>query len=157
MAHSLRSGQPGCVEDNCHSPFHRDARLHATLKWVASYLIAGALLIGRAAQLLLITLWINLIMFATALQSTHVGTDRRQLQTAQLAQPAKCIAHMLWLLLLLTGHTASNVHSIAAIYLAIMFIKTQHVLIMCILILHTTCAIMQMTPLNIRPSVSCVV
>ena len=121
--------------------------LHATLKCMASYLLAFTLLTCQAGKILMMIIWISLTMFATALQTTRNGTHQHQIRTPWLTQTTQCIAYMLWLLFLILGHAASNVHCIAAIISAVMLTKTQHVLIMCILILHTTCAIMQMTPL----------
>ena len=110
--------------------------LHATVKCMSSYLLAFTLLTGQAEKLLLMTIWMSLAMFATALQTTRPGTDRRQTRTPWLAQTTQCIAHMLWLMLMILRHAASNVHSIAAICSAIMLITTRHVLIVGILIPH---------------------
>ena len=120
--------------------------LHATLECMASYLLAFTLLTGQAAKILLVTIWISLAMFATALQTTHSGTDRCQIRTLWLAQTTQCFAHTLWLLLMILRHAASNVHIIAAMYTGAVFTKTQHALIAYILIFQVTCAIMQMTP-----------
>ena len=120
--------------------------LQETLKCMASYLLAFTLLTGKAAKFLLMTIWVSLAMFATALQTTHPGTDRRQIRTPWLAQMIQCIAHMVWLLLMILRHAASSVHSIAAMYSAIMFVKTQHALVMYILVFQIMCAIMHMTP-----------
>ena len=106
--------------------------LQATLKCMASYLLAFTLLTALAAKFLLMIIWVSLTMFATALQTTHrgLGMHRRQIRTPWLAQMIQCIAHMVWLLLMILRHAASSVHSIAAMYSAIMFVKTQHALIM---------------------------
>ena len=61
VTHSLRSGLPGCIEAACHRLLV-EMRLHATVKSMASYLLAGTLQAGQAAQLLLITLWLSLTM-----------------------------------------------------------------------------------------------
>ena len=122
--------------------------LQAALKCMASYLSAFSLLTAQAAKLLLITIWVSLAMFATALHTTHPGSSmhRHQIRTLWLAQITECIAHMLWLLVMILGHAASSVHSIAALYSAIMFVKTQHAHIMYVLVFQITCAIMQITP-----------
>ena len=80
--------------------------LHAALKCMASYLA----------------------MFATALQTTHLGPHPRKMQTPWLAQTTQCIAYLLWLLLTILRHFVTNVHSIAAMCSAIMFAETQHTL-----------------------------
>ena len=122
--------------------------LHAALKCMASYLLTCILLTGQAAQLLFMTVWINLVMFATALQTTHLGPHLRKMQIPWLAQTTQCIAYLLWLLLTILRHFATNVHSIAAMCCAIMFAETQHTLNIHIimLIFHITCAIIQVTP-----------
>ena len=93
-------------------------------------------------------------MFATALQTTHPGTDRRQNLTrtprARLAQTTQCIAHLLWLFLLILRHAASNSHSIAAIYYTTMLSKTQHAHIKYILMYHIICAILQIIPMTMH-------
>ena len=110
--------------------------LDATLKCMAGYLLAFTLLTCQAGKFLMMIIWISLTMFATALQTTRPGTHRHQIRTPWLTQTTQCIAYMLWLLFLILGHAASNVHCIAAIFSAIMLTKTPHVLIMCILILY---------------------
>ena len=122
--------------------------LHATLKCMSSYLLAFTLLIGQAAKILLMAIWMSLAMYATALQTTRpgTGTNRHQIRTPWLAQTTQCIAYMLWVLLMILRHAASNVHIVAAICSAITFTKTQHALIMYILIIQVTCAIMQLIP-----------
>ena len=66
--------------------------LHATLKCMSSYLLAFTLLTGQAAKILLMTIWMSPAMFATALQTTRPGTDRRQTRAPWLAQttPVHC-------------------------------------------------------------------
>ena len=122
--------------------------LQATLKCMASYLLAFTLLTAQAAKFLLMIIWVSLAMFATALQTSHLGLGmhRRQIRTPWLAHMTQCVAHMLWLLLMILRHAASSVHSLAAMYSAVMFVKTQHALIMYILIFQIMCAIMKTTP-----------
>ena len=123
--------------------------LQATFECMDSYLLAFTLLTCQAAKILLMNIWISLAMFASALQTTHPGTDRRQnlTRTPRLAQTIECIAHMLWLLLLILGHATSSLHSITAIYYATLLSKTQHAHIKYILMYHITCAILQTIPM----------
>ena len=123
-------------------------RIHSTFKCMSNYVLAVTLLTCQATKILLMTIWISLAMFATALQTTHpvVDRSRRQIRTPWLAQTTQCITHMLWLLLMILRHAASNVHSIAAIHSAIILVQTQHALVIFILIFQVMCAIMQLTP-----------
>ena len=65
---------------------------HLRLKCMASYLLAFTLLTAQASKFLLMTIWVSLAMFATALQTTHpgLGMHRRQIRTPRLAQMTQC-------------------------------------------------------------------